>query len=367
MNYQVLALKWRPKNFKEIVGQEHVSSAIINAFEQMRFHNGYIFSGMRGVGKTTISRIFVKGLNCINGITSNPCSKCINCLEIDQGSFADFIEVDAASRTKIEDIRELLENVQYTPIKGRFKIYLIDEIHMLSRHSFNALLKTLEEPPKHVKFLFATTEPQKVPLTILSRCLKFNLKSLSIKQISNKIKLILNNENIEYDKNAIQLIASSADGSMRDALSFTDQAIILGQKKITYSIVTEMFGTINDDYSIIIIEALFRSDSFVIMEQIEQVYSRGFDLDNLLLKILSQLHYISIMKLSSFDENDNLSTEWRLKQIAKNVLLEDLQLFYQILLLGRKELIYAPDVKIGIEMIFLRALNFFSKKSIKKN
>ena len=365
MSYQVLARKWRPQKFSDVVGQQHVLTALANGLTHQRLHHAYLFSGTRGVGKTTIARLFAKGLNCETGITASPCGQCANCLEIEQGRFVDLIEIDAASRTKVEDTRELLDNVQYAPARGRFKVYLIDEVHMLSRHSFNALLKTLEEPPEHVKFLLATTDPQKLPVTILSRCLQFHLKALDVTQISEQLELILNAENIEHDQRARQLIARAADGSLRDALSLTDQAIAMGQGKVTADIVSQMLGTLDDEQPLAIIEALVRADSLAVMEQVEQAASRGADWENLLVEILSQLHRIAMIQLLPAEqETDPSSTEGRLRQVARVISPADLQLFYQTLLVGRKELPYAPERRMGVEMALLRALAFHPKNVI---
>ncbi|MGG4672492.1 DNA polymerase III subunit gamma/tau [Providencia sp. Me1] len=365
MSYQVLARKWRPQKFSDVVGQQHVLTALANGLTHQRLHHAYLFSGTRGVGKTTIARLFAKGLNCETGITASPCGKCANCLEIEQGRFVDLIEIDAASRTKVEDTRELLDNVQYAPARGRFKVYLIDEVHMLSRHSFNALLKTLEEPPEHVKFLLATTDPQKLPVTILSRCLQFHLKALDVTQISEQLELILNAENIEHDQRARQLIARAADGSLRDALSLTDQAIAMGQGKVTADIVSQMLGTLDDEQPLAIIEALVRADSMAVMEQVEQAASRGADWENLLVEVLSQLHRIAMIQLLPAEqETDPSSIEGRLRQVARVISPVDLQLFYQTLLVGRKELPYAPERRMGVEMALLRALAFHPKNVI---
>lgn len=365
MSYQVLARKWRPKKFSDVVGQQHVLTALANGLEHQRLHHAYLFSGTRGVGKTTIARLFAKGLNCEAGITATPCGKCANCLEIEQGRFVDLIEIDAASRTKVEDTRELLDNVQYAPARGRFKVYLIDEVHMLSRHSFNALLKTLEEPPEHVKFLLATTDPQKLPVTILSRCLQFHLKALDVTQISEQLELILNAENIEHDQRARQLIARAADGSLRDALSLTDQAIAMGEGKVTADIVSQMLGTLDDEQPLAIIEALVRADGAGVMTQVQQAASRGADWENLLVEILSLLHRIAMIQLLPAEqETDPSSTEGRLRQVARVISPADLQLFYQTLLVGRKELPFAPERRMGIEMALLRALAFHPKSVI---
>lgn len=367
MSYQVLARKWRPQKFSDVVGQQHVLTALANGLEHQRLHHAYLFSGTRGVGKTTIARLFAKGLNCEMGITATPCGKCANCLEIEQGRFVDLIEIDAASRTKVEDTRELLDNVQYAPARGRFKVYLIDEVHMLSRHSFNALLKTLEEPPEHVKFLLATTDPQKLPVTILSRCLQFHLKALDVPQISEQLELILNAENIEHDTRARQLIARAADGSLRDALSLTDQAIAMGQGKVTADVVSQMLGTLDDEQPLAIIEALVRADGLGVMAQVEQAASRGADWENLLVEILSQLHRIAMIQLLPAEqETDPSSTEGRLRQVARLISPADLQLFYQTLLMGRKELTFAPERRMGVEMALLRALAFHPKSIIEE-
>lgn len=367
MSYQVLARKWRPQKFSDVVGQQHVLTALANGLEHQRLHHAYLFSGTRGVGKTTIARLFAKGLNCETGITATPCGKCANCLEIEQGRFVDLIEIDAASRTKIEDTRELLDNVQYAPARGRFKVYLIDEVHMLSRHSFNALLKTLEEPPEHVKFLLATTDPQKLPVTILSRCLQFHLKALDVTQISEQLEHVLNVEGIEHDSRARQLIARAADGSLRDALSLTDQAIAMGQGKVTADIVSQMLGTLDDEQPLAIIEALVRADGVAVMSEVEQAATRGADWENLLVEILSLLHRIAMIQLlPAVKETDPSSTEGRLRQIARMISPADLQLFYQTLLVGRRDLPYAPERRMGIEMALLRALAFHPKNVIEE-
>ncbi|WP_042790320.1 DNA polymerase III subunit gamma/tau, partial [Serratia marcescens] len=273
MSYQVLARKWRPQTFADVVGQEHVLTALANGLSLGRIHHAYLFSGTRGVGKTTIARLLAKGLNCETGITATPCGQCDNCREIEQGRFVDLIEIDAASRTKVEDTRDLLDNVQYAPARGRFKVYLIDEVHMLSRHSFNALLKTLEEPPPHVKFLLATTDPQKLPVTILSRCLQFHLKALDVDQIRQQLETVLTAEQITSDARALQLLARAADGSMRDALSLTDQAIAMGQGQVTAATVSQMLGTLDDEQPLAILEALVSADGEKVMAQVAQAAS----------------------------------------------------------------------------------------------
>ncbi|CQJ36364.1 DNA polymerase III subunits gamma and tau [Yersinia enterocolitica] len=365
MSYQVLARKWRPKTFADVVGQEHVLTALANGLSLGRIHHAYLFSGTRGVGKTSIARLLAKGLNCETGITATPCGTCANCLEIEQGRFVDLIEIDAASRTKVEDTRELLDNVQYAPARGRFKVYLIDEVHMLSRHSFNALLKTLEEPPAHVKFLLATTDPQKLPVTILSRCLQFHLKVIDVEVIRAQLEKILLAEQISSDARALQLLARAADGSMRDALSLADQAIAMGDGHVTTATVSQMLGTLDDEQPLAIIEALVSADGARVMAQLEQAASRGVDWENLLVETLSLLHLIAMVQLlPSMLDNHYATIEPRLRELARTLPPTDIQLYYQTLLVGRKELAYAPDRRMGVEMTLLRALAFPPKAII---
>ncbi|EMQ2080642.1 DNA polymerase III subunit gamma/tau [Yersinia enterocolitica] len=365
MSYQVLARKWRPKTFADVVGQEHVLTALANGLSLGRIHHAYLFSGTRGVGKTSIARLLAKGLNCETGITATPCGTCANCLEIEQGRFVDLIEIDAASRTKVEDTRELLDNVQYAPARGRFKVYLIDEVHMLSRHSFNALLKTLEEPPAHVKFLLATTDPQKLPVTILSRCLQFHLKVIDVEVIRAQLEKILLAEQINSDARALQLLARAADGSMRDALSLADQAIAMGDGHVTTATVSQMLGTLDDEQPLAIIEALVSADGARVMAQLEQAASRGVDWENILVETLSLLHRIAMVQLlPSMLDNHYATIEPRLRELARTLPPTDIQLYYQTLLVGRKELAYAPDRRMGVEMTLLRALAFHPKAII---
>jgi len=365
MSYQVLARKWRPQTFADVVGQEHVLTALANGLSLGRIHHAYLFSGTRGVGKTTIARLLAKGLNCETGITATPCGQCDNCREIEQGRFVDLIEIDAASRTKVEDTRDLLDNVQYAPARGRFKVYLIDEVHMLSRHSFNALLKTLEEPPSHVKFLLATTDPQKLPVTILSRCLQFHLKALDVDQIRNQLETVLQAENITSDQRALQLLARAADGSMRDALSLTDQAIAMGQGQVTTATVSQMLGTLDDEQPLAILEALVSADGEKVMAQVAQAASRGVDWENLLIETLALLHRIAMVQLlPSVLDNHYAAIEQRLRELARTLPPTDVQLYYQTLLVGRKELAFAPDRRMGVEMTLLRALAFHPKAVI---
>ncbi|EKY3117022.1 DNA polymerase III subunit gamma/tau [Cronobacter turicensis] len=359
MSYQVLARKWRPQTFADVVGQEHVLTALANGLSLGRIHHAYLFSGTRGVGKTSIARLLAKGLNCETGITATPCGVCDNCREIEQGRFVDLIEIDAASRTKVEDTRDLLDNVQYAPARGRFKVYLIDEVHMLSRHSFNALLKTLEEPPAHVKFLLATTDPQKLPVTILSRCLQFHLRALDPDQIRQQLEHVLTQEGIAHEPRALQLLARAADGSLRDALSLTDQAIASGDGQVTTQAVGAMLGTLDDDQALSLIEALVAADGERVMQQINDAAARGVEWEALLVEMLGLLHRVAMVQLSpSALGADMAPLEPRLRELARAVPPGDIQLYYQTLLIGRKELPWAPERRMGVEMTMLRALAF---------
>ncbi|EAR4436746.1 DNA polymerase III subunit gamma/tau [Salmonella enterica] len=359
MSYQVLARKWRPQTFADVVGQEHVLTALANGLSLGRIHHAYLFSGTRGVGKTSIARLLAKGLNCETGITATPCGACDNCREIEQGRFVDLIEIDAASRTKVEDTRDLLDNVQYAPARGRFKVYLIDEVHMLSRHSFNALLKTLEEPPAHVKFLLATTDPQKLPVTILSRCLQFHLKALDVEQIRHQLEHILNEEHIAHEPRALQLLSRAADGSLRDALSLTDQAIASGDGQVSTQAVSAMLGTLDDDQALSLVEAVVDANGERVMSLINEAAARGIEWEALLVEMLSLLHRIAMVQLSPAAlGSDMAAIEQRMRELARTVPPGDLQLYYQTLLIGRKELPWAPDRRMGVEMTLLRALAF---------
>lgn len=359
MSYQVLARKWRPQTFADVVGQEHVLTALANGLSLGRIHHVYLFSGTRGVGKTSIARLLAKGLNCETGITATPCGVCDNCREIEQGRFVDLIEIDAASRTKVEDTRDLLDNVQYAPARGRFKVYLIDEVHMLSRHSFNALLKTLEEPPAHVKFLLATTDPQKLPVTILSRCLQFHLKALDVEQIRHQLEHILNEEHIAHEPRALQLLSRAADGSLRDALSLTDQAIASGDGQVSTQAVSAMLGTLDDDQALSLVEAVVDANGERVMSLINEAAARGIEWEALLVEMLSLLHRIAMVQLSPAAlGSDMAAIEQRMRELARTVPPGDLQLYYQTLLIGRKELPWAPDRRMGVEMTLLRALAF---------
>jgi len=365
MSYQVLARKWRPQAFADVVGQEHVLTALANGLSLGRIHHAYLFSGTRGVGKTSIARLLAKGLNCETGITSTPCGQCDNCREIEQGRFVDMIEIDAASRTKVEDTRDLLDNVQYAPARGRFKVYLIDEVHMLSRHSFNALLKTLEEPPSHVKFLLATTDPQKLPVTILSRCLQFHLKAIDVEHIQQQLAHVLHQEQIAAEPRALHLLARAADGSMRDALSLTDQAIAMGQGSVTRETVAQMLGTLDDEQPLALIEAVVEGQGEQVMALLNQAASRGVEWEALLVEMLRLLHRVAMVQLlPSSLSDDDLSQTQRLRDLARVLPPADVQLYYQTLLMGRKDLSLAPDRRLGVEMTLLRALAFHPQAAI---
>ena len=358
MSYQVLARKWRPRSFAEMAGQEHVLQALINALDNDRLHHAYLFTGTRGVGKTTIGRILSKCLNCEQGVSSVPCGTCASCLEITEGRFIDLIEVDAASRTGVDDMRDLLDNVQYAPSRGRYKIYLIDEVHMLSKSSFAALLKTLEEPPPHVKFLFATTDPQKLPITVLSRCLQFNLKNLSAERITEHLQFVLGEEKVPFEEAALWSLARAADGSMRDALSLTDQAIGHGGGQINDADVSAMLGTIERAYVVDISKALASGTGADVMAAIARMAEQSPDYDAALSDILSIWHQVAILQTVPEALDKGVSHYSELLDLAALSSKEDVQLFYQICLLGRKDLHLAPDLKSGFEMVLLRALAF---------
>jgi len=358
MSYQVLARKWRPQNFQELVGQEHVQRALVNALNDDRLHHAYLFTGTRGVGKTTIARIFSKSLNCETGITSTPCGKCSTCMEIAEGRYVDLIEVDAASRTGVDDTRELLENVQYAPTRGRYKVYLIDEVHMFSKSSFNALLKTLEEPPPHVKFLLATTDPQKLPVTILSRCLQFNLKRLPVSLIISHLQHVLTEEGVEHSVVALQLIAEAADGSMRDALSLLDQALAFGGGAVKELEVRDMLGSVSRDKVIRLITAILSRDAAQTMSIVAELAEMSPDFENVLAEMLSLLHHMSLAKTVPEALDEFVSAREQLLKLSEEVSAEDLHLFYQIALIGRRDLPLSPDARNGFEMILLRMLAF---------
>lgn len=356
MSYQVLARKWRPRRFAELVGQDHVVRALVNALDHDRLHHAFLFTGTRGVGKTTIARILAKSLNCEAGVSSQPCGNCPTCLEVDQGRFVDLIEVDAASRTKVDDTRELLDNVQYAPTRGRYKVYLVDEVHMLSGHSFNALLKTLEEPPPHVKFLLATTDPQKLPVTILSRCLQFNLKRLTPELIMRQLEHILSAEGLSFDPATLPLLARGADGSMRDALSLLDQAIAYGGGRLSEKDVRDMLGSIDQDVVPRILAALAAGNGEGLLAVTADLVQHSADGDDVLKELLLALHRIALAQLvpatAAVGEAEHIDT------YAQALTPEDVQLFYQIGLTGRRDLPLAPDPLTGLEMTLLRMLAF---------
>ncbi|MGF1724191.1 DNA polymerase III subunit gamma/tau [Photobacterium nomapromontoriensis] len=358
MSYQVLARKWRPHQFDDVVGQSHVLTALENALAHNRLHHAYLFSGTRGVGKTTIARIFAKGLNCEQGITASPCGQCETCREIDEGRFVDLLEIDAASRTKVEDTRDLLDNVQYKPTRGRFKVYLIDEVHMLSRHSFNALLKTLEEPPEYVKFILATTDPQKLPVTILSRCLQFHLKHLDNTQIQSQLENVLTHEQIAFEPRALGLLARAAEGSMRDALSLADQAIALGNGNVAVDTVSEMLGTLNTEQALYLLEAVAKGQAQPAMSCLEELAAIGVEWDSLLRELASQLHRVAMHQALPASLDESAPDALRVIALSQSMSPQETQLCYQIALQGRQDLAFAPDGRTGLEMVLLRMLAF---------
>ncbi len=355
MTQQVLALKWRPRTFNEVIGQPHVVQALSNGLDNDRLHHAFLFTGTRGVGKTTLARIFAKSLNCEKGVSSNPCGECSVCTEVDEGRFVDLIEIDAASRTRVEDTREILDNVQYAPTRGRYKIYLIDEVHMLSNSSFNALLKTLEEPPSHVKFLLATTDPQKLPVTVLSRCLRFQLKRIQDQEIAGQLEKILTSEGIPFEDQALKLIAKAGDGSMRDALSLLDQAIAYSGQNVQFIPTHEMLGLIDTQYLERILKALASKESGQLLEALQVLKSHGLDYYRFLEDLIDAFHRLTMIQLSP-EMGDDESLEMR--ELAQLFTPEDLQLFYQVALNGRKDLHNHPNAEVGFEMTLLRMVLF---------
>ncbi len=358
MSYQVLARKWRPRSFREMVGQAHVLKALINALDNQRLHHAYLFTGTRGVGKTTIARIIAKCLNCETGITSTPCGTCSVCREIDEGRFVDLIEIDAASRTKVEDTRELLDNVQYAPSRGRFKVYLIDEVHMLSTHSFNALLKTLEEPPPYVKFILATTDPQKLPATILSRCLQFSLKNMSPERVVEHLSHVLAAENVPFEPDALWLLGRAADGSMRDAMSLTDQAIAFGEGKVLAADVRAMLGSLDHGQVYGVLQALLEGDARALLEAVRNLAEQGPDWAGVLAEMLNVLHRVAIAQALPEAVDNGQGDRERVLALASALPAEDVQFYYQMGLIGRRDLPLAPDPRGGFEMVLLRMLAF---------
>jgi len=357
MSYQVFARKWRPQSFSELVGQNHVMTALTHALNHQRLHHAYLFTGTRGVGKTTIARIFAKCLSCETGITATPCGQCESCTSITAGRYIDLLEVDAASRTKVEDTRDLLENVQYAPTQGRFKIYLIDEVHMLSPSSFNALLKTLEEPPEHVKFLLATTDPQKLPVTVLSRCLQFNLKRMPIAMITEHLESVLTQENIPYHINVLRELARAADGSMRDALSLLDQAVAFGQGRLDNTNIQDMLGGASQHELYQLLQAIATHNGKQMLAIVEQMANHTPDYELITDHLISLLHQIAVQQIVP-QQHSNHTTDEALTLLAQQISAEDLQLYYQIALQGRADLAYAPDPRCGFEMLLLRMLAF---------
>jgi DNA polymerase-3 subunit gamma/tau len=358
MSYLVLARKWRPRNFEEMVGQEHVLRALVNALDSGRVHHAFLFTGTRGVGKTTIARILAKSLNCEGGVSSKPCGACAACREIDEGRFVDLIEVDAASRTKVDDTRELLENVQYAPTRGRYKVYLIDEVHMLSAHSFNALLKTLEEPPPHVKFLLATTDPQKLPVTVLSRCLQFNLKRLPPALIGERLRWILEAEKAEYEPAALSLLARAADGSLRDGLSLLDQMLAFGGGRVGEADARAMLGTIDRAHVGRIVDRLADGDAAGLVAAVAAMDELGPDYAQVLEELASVLQKVALRQMVPGLEEDESWDASQLEELAARFSPEDLQLYYQLAILGRRDLPLAPEPRGGFEMTLLRMLAF---------
>jgi DNA polymerase-3 subunit gamma/tau len=358
MSYQVLARKWRPRRFVETVGQEHVLKALVNALDENRLHHAYLFTGTRGVGKTSIARLFAKALNCQEGVSSEPCGRCSSCVEIAEGRFVDLIEVDAASRTKVEDTRELLENVQYAPTQGRYKVYLIDEVHMLSTSSFNALLKTLEEPPPHVKFLLATTDPQKLPVTILSRCLQFNLKNMAPEKIVSHLQFVLGEESIPFDDASLWLIARSADGSMRDALSLTDQAIAFGSGALREDDVRAMLGTIDHRLVFDLLDAIVAGDGKATIDRVAAMAEFSPDFAGVLAEMISILHRVALAQVVPSAIDNSLGDQAQVQALAGKVRAEEIQLYYQIALTGRRDLPMSPNPREALEMCLLRMLAF---------
>ncbi|MFA6179065.1 MAG: DNA polymerase III subunit gamma/tau [Candidatus Methylopumilus sp.] len=358
MSYQVLARKWRPKSFETLVGQEHVVRALTNALEQQRLHHAYLFTGTRGVGKTTIARIMAKSLNCETGITAHPCGVCSACVDIDKGRFIDMIEVDAASNTQVDNMRDLLDNAQYAPTVGRFKVYIIDEVHMLTRNSFNAMLKTLEEPPAHVKFILATTDPQKMPVTVLSRCLQFNLRQMSSTSITEHLQEILKAENIPCESVALQLIARAAAGSMRDALSLLDQAIAYGGNAVHEKEVRAMLGAVDQSYLFELLSALANQDGAALIAQAKVMEQRSLSFDTALNDLANLLQQIAVAQSVPDSVANDLPERMALMEMVQKLSAEEVQLYYQIALLGRRDLGLAPDEFAGFTMSLLRMLAF---------
>ncbi|MGZ5034885.1 MAG: DNA polymerase III subunit gamma/tau [Usitatibacter sp.] len=357
MAYQVLARKWRPRVFEEIVGQPHVVTALVNALESKRLHHAYLFTGTRGVGKTTLARILAKAINCETGITSHPCGKCRACIDIDAGRFVDLLEVDAATNTKVDEMRELLDTAQYMPVSGRFKVYIIDEVHMLSRHAFNSMLKTLEEPPEHVKFILATTDPQRLPVTVLSRCLQFNLKPLTPQLISAHLRKVLEVEGVPFEEGALLLLAKAAAGSLRDSLSLLDQAIAHGAGRVAAAQVAEMLGSLGADLIWPLLEKIVDGDGKATVEEAERIAGRSLSFDSALEELASILHRIALAQAGASPAADEPDAA-RIGAMASRLDAGRIQVMYQIALLGRRDLSLAPDEFAGFTMALLRMLSF---------
>ena len=361
-HYEVLARKYRPHNFKELVGQTHTVRTLVNALDNNNLHHGFLFTGTRGVGKTTIARIFAKSVNCENGVSSNPCGKCETCLEIDKGQSVDLIELDAASHTGVDNMREILENAQYTPTKNLYKIYLIDEVHMLSKSSFNALLKTLEEPPKHIKFLLATTDPKKLPITILSRCLQFNLNKLSHDEIFNHLKFIMSAENLEFEDEALSKIADFGNGSMRDALSLLDQSISYGNGNVKESDLKAMLGLVSHNEIVQLASLVINKDAGQVLSFIKELAHKGENLTNTLKDLTSLFHKIATTQVL----NDTKQVSSEINELSSIISAQDLQLYYQIAINGQKDMHHSPSEQIGLEMTLLRMIAFHPDEQIEK-
>lgn len=360
LNYSVLARKWRPKSLQEMVGQDHILTIIANSIQQNRIHHAYLFCGTRGVGKTTLARIFTKCLNCETGPTAAPCNQCNTCLQIDKGNYPDLIEIDAASRTKVEDTRDLLDNVQYAPTSGKYKVYLIDEVHMLSGHSFNALLKTLEEPPEHVKFLLATTDPHKLPITVLSRCLKLSLKMLTTTQISQHLAHVLTQEKVAFEQAALLEIAQAAQGSMRDGLSLLDQAIVFCDDNITLAKVSSLLGTETKYLNLALLESVIDKQDDQVFQLIQTMEEKGADFIRATDDLLDLLHHIALyQKNPKLISKDDPQLFEAIPKLSKKLTPDDTQLLYQIGLSGKRDLPFAPTLKVGFEMLILRAMDFY--------
>lgn len=363
MSHQVLARKWRPRVFADVIGQEHVVKALANALDTGRIHHAYLFTGTRGVGKTTLARILAKALNCETGVTSNPCGQCRACTEIDAGRFVDLLEVDAATNTKVDEMRELLETAQYAPVSGRYKVYIIDEVHMLSRNAFNAMLKTLEEPPGHVEFVLATTDPQKLPITVLSRCLQFNLKNLPAPLIASHLAKVLEAESVDFDLPALDMIGRAAEGSVRDSLSLLDQAIAHGAGQVRESNVSDMLGALDQTYLFNMLDAVARRDAKDLLAEIENLAARSVSFDVTLKDICAVFSRVALVQQAKDALADHPDRE-KIRALAETLSTEVVQLFYQIALLGRRDLALAPDEQSGFTMTMLRMLAFFPGGSV---